>query len=208
MVRNKFSGRLTTVVHNAGLSISVTSSSERGDRAAISGNDEVYSYYQAVYTQCFRRLVEGALRCQGLRNVIALSSPGCNLLMQPQLFYEAPGQAKAAMEYLVRFYARKLAPKGIRVNCIIPGAAISTDAWSRIVQHSNMTKDMLEEQIVQATPLRRWVKPSEIGGLAGLLVSDAAALITGQFLIADGGAFLGRAEHYGADAFSPSDLKH
>lgn len=54
----------------------------------------------------------------------------------------------------------------------------------RIVQHSNMTKDMLEEQIVQATPLRRWVKPSEIGGLAGLLVSDAAALITGQFLMA------------------------
>lgn len=47
-----------------------------------------------------------------------------------------------------------------------------------------MTNDMLEEQIVQATPLRRWVKPSEIGGLAGLLVSDAAALITGQFLIA------------------------
>ena len=54
----------------------------------------------------------------------------------------------------------------------------------RIVKHSNLTNNILEEQIVQATPLRRWVKPSENGGLTGLLVSDAAALITGQFLIA------------------------
>lgn len=107
VIRNKFGSRLTTVVHNAGtllathwqaaarknlnaqcrvvsagLSISVTSTSQRGDAAALGGNDEVYNYYQAVYTQCFRRLVEGALACRGLRNVIALSSPGCNLLMQ------------------------------------------------------------------------------------------------------------------------------
>lgn len=47
-----------------------------------------------------------------------------------------------------------------------------------------MTIDMLNEQIVMSSPLRRWIKPSEIGKLAGLLVSDAAALLTGQFLIA------------------------
>ena len=53
----------------------------------------------------------------------------------------------------------------------------------RIADHSNMFREVLE-QIVMTSPLRRWIKPSEIGELAGLLVSDAAALITGQFLMA------------------------
>lgn len=48
----------------------------------------------------------------------------------PVVSYEAPGQAKAALEYLVRLNALKLAGRGINVNCIVPGYT-DTDAWSK-----------------------------------------------------------------------------
>ena len=40
---------------------------------------------------------------------------------------------------------------------------------------------------IQATPLRRLGEPRDIGGIAVFLASDAAAFITGQCIVADGG---------------------
>ena len=46
--------------------------------------------------------------------------------------------------------------------------------------------------LVEATPLRRMTEPDELGRLAVFLTSDLARCITGQFIIADAGAFLSR----------------
>jgi NAD(P)-dependent dehydrogenase (short-subunit alcohol dehydrogenase family) len=40
---------------------------------------------------------------------------------------------------------------------------------------------------IAATPLRRLGEPRDIGGIAVFLASDAAAFITGQVIVADGG---------------------
>ena len=40
---------------------------------------------------------------------------------------------------------------------------------------------------IQATPLRRLGEPRDIGGIAVFLASDAAAFVTGQCIVADGG---------------------
>ena len=42
-------------------------------------------------------------------------------------------------------------------------------------------------QRIQATPLRRLGEPRDIGGIAVFLASEAAAFITGQCIVADGG---------------------
>ena len=48
------------------------------------------------------------------------------------------------------------------------------------------------EQIAQSTPLRRVVEHDELARLATFLTSDLARCITGQFILADAGAFLSR----------------
>ena len=40
---------------------------------------------------------------------------------------------------------------------------------------------------IAATPLKRLGEPRDIGGIAVFLASDAAAFITGQCIVADGG---------------------
>lgn len=61
---------------------------------------------------------------------MALTGRRC-ALQGPHLENEAPGQAKAGLEYLVRLQALALARRGVNVNAIVPGL-IRTDAWSKV----------------------------------------------------------------------------
>ena len=47
------------------------------------------------------------------------------------------------------------------------------------------------EQRTSGTPLRRIGEPHDIGGVAAFLASPAAAFITGQVIVADGGVTIG-----------------
>jgi NAD(P)-dependent dehydrogenase (short-subunit alcohol dehydrogenase family) len=43
------------------------------------------------------------------------------------------------------------------------------------------------DRIAARTAVKRWGKPSELGGAAVLLASDAGAYITGHQIVIDGG---------------------
>src|SRR5438034_319411 len=45
----------------------------------------------------------------------------------------------------------------------------------------------ISDEGIQATPLRRLGEPRDIGGIAVFIASDAAAFITAQCIVADGG---------------------
>ncbi|MBT6178956.1 MAG: SDR family oxidoreductase, partial [Deltaproteobacteria bacterium] len=49
----------------------------------------------------------------------------------------------------------------------------------------------IRKQIESRTPLGRIGEPDDIAGVAGFLASDAARYITGQLIVADGGAVVG-----------------
>ena len=86
--------------------------------------------------------------------------------------------------------ARELAPFGITVNNILPGAT-ETARLASIVEaeasRSNETIEAVVEQMKNSIPLGRFAKPEEIAYAAGFLVSDQAAYITGINLPVDGG---------------------
>jgi NAD(P)-dependent dehydrogenase (short-subunit alcohol dehydrogenase family) len=48
------------------------------------------------------------------------------------------------------------------------------------------------ERVIESLPLRRMTEPEELGRLAVFLASDLARCITGQFILADAGAWLSR----------------
>jgi NAD(P)-dependent dehydrogenase (short-subunit alcohol dehydrogenase family) len=93
----------------------------------------------------------------------------------------AYGVSKAAGHQLVRNLAAEWGPKGVRVNAIAPGL-IRTD-FARALWEDDKRRAEREAM----TPLRRIGEPRDIGGIAVFLASDAAAFVTGQVIVADGG---------------------
>jgi NAD(P)-dependent dehydrogenase (short-subunit alcohol dehydrogenase family) len=93
----------------------------------------------------------------------------------------AYGMSKAADHHLVRNLAAEWGPKNVRVNAIAPGL-VRTE-FARALWEDEKRRAERE----QATPLRRLGEPRDIGGIAVFLASDAAAFITGQVIVADGG---------------------
>jgi 3-oxoacyl-[acyl-carrier protein] reductase len=86
---------------------------------------------------------------------------------------------KAALDGFTRALARELGPRNIRVNSLAPGFFAS-----------DMVEQLTERQlrtIVRNTPLGRLGTIDEIADAALFLMSPAAAFITGQTLVVDGG---------------------
>src|SRR5687767_6201513 len=93
----------------------------------------------------------------------------------------AYGMSKAAGHHLVRNLAAEWGPKNVRVNAIAPGL-IKTEFARALWEDEKRA-----EERVSNTPLRRLGEPQDIGGIAVFLASPAAAFITGQCIVADGG---------------------
>ena len=93
----------------------------------------------------------------------------------------AYGMSKATGHHLVRNLAAEWGPKNVRVNAIAPGL-VKTEFARALWEDEKRRSERIE-----ATPLRRLGEPRDIGGIAVFLASDAAAFITGQVIVADGG---------------------
>ena len=91
------------------------------------------------------------------------------------------GMSKAADFALTRNLAVEWGPSAVRVNCIAPGL-IKTD-FSRAIWEN----ETIHDNAKQRTPLRRLGNPEDIAGVACFLASPAAAYLTGQTLVVDGG---------------------
>jgi dehydrogenase/reductase SDR family protein 4 len=87
----------------------------------------------------------------------------------------------ASFIVLVRNLAAEWGPKSVRVNAIAPGL-VKTDFARALWEDPKRAAER-----IAATPLRRLGEPRDIGGIAVFLASDAAAFITGQCIVADGG---------------------
>ena len=89
--------------------------------------------------------------------------------------------SKAADMQLARNLAVEWGKHNIRVNCIAPGL-VKTDFARALWDNPELLA-----RTEAATPLRRIGAPDDIGGIAVFLASRAAAFITGQTIVADGG---------------------
>jgi len=93
---------------------------------------------------------------------------------------------KAALEVLTRSWAVELAPLGIRVAAVAPGA-IETP----IADHSGYTPEQraaIRKWQLEHTPLGRIGSPEEVAWAITQLASPQASFITGVILPVDGGA--------------------
>jgi NAD(P)-dependent dehydrogenase (short-subunit alcohol dehydrogenase family) len=112
-------------------------------------------------------------------SIVAMSSLGAQRALP---FYSLVGASKGALEALARHLAVELAPKGIRVNVIAPGA-VATDVWKALPESEHRLA-----AAISRSPISRLVTPEEVAWTAQFLCSEASKGIVGQTLIVDGGA--------------------
>ena len=93
----------------------------------------------------------------------------------------AYGISKAAEIQLVRNLALDYGKQGIRINGVAPGL-VETDFSSAL-----MNNPSLMNKVKNDSALGRVGQPNDIAGPICFLLSDCAAFITGQTIIADGG---------------------
>lgn len=89
--------------------------------------------------------------------------------------------SKAAMIGLTKSLSQKLAPEGIRVNAILPGA-IDTPMTERLRSNPEAVSYFMGR-----TPLGRFGRPEDFAGPVAFLISDMSAFVTGATLAVDGG---------------------
>jgi 3-oxoacyl-[acyl-carrier protein] reductase len=121
------------------------------------------------------------LQKSGHGRVLVTSSVTGPRVAYPGLAHYAA--SKAGLNGFVRAAALELACKGITVNGVEPGM-IATPATA------NLGDDAHTAELIRSIPLGRLGSPQDIASAMLFLASDAAAYITGQTLIVDGGALL------------------
>ena len=91
------------------------------------------------------------------------------------------GASKSALNSTMRFCAKELATKKIRVNSVNPGM-VNT----KLIQGGSISEEqyMLD---MEKYPLKRYGEPEDVAYGIIYLLSDASSWVTGQSLIIDGG---------------------
>lgn len=93
--------------------------------------------------------------------------------------------SKAALRQFVRVWAAELAPRGVRVNTIVPGPT-DTPGLRGIGPDEASTAALLDYS-AHSTVLARIAEPDEIAAAVLFLASPQSSFVTGSELFADGG---------------------
>jgi len=92
--------------------------------------------------------------------------------------------SKGAVTAMAKSMAVNLAPKKIRVNCILPGMTETP-----LIHAGEITQEQLDANM-KLVPLKRYGTPEEMAYAVIYFLSDASAWTTGANLIIDGGLSL------------------
>jgi glucose 1-dehydrogenase len=157
-------GRLDALVNNAGITVmkpALELTADDFDR--IFGVDVKGAFLLA--TESAR-----AMRERGGGVIVNITSVHEHIPRDGFALYAA---AKAALGMITRSLAVELAPDGIRVNAVAPGAIVTERAGE-------------PGDFVQEIPLGRAGKPEEVAALVSFLVSDEASYVSGASYLVDG----------------------
>lgn len=169
------SGGAQILVNNAGVANSDVRAEDTSDehwRFHLSVNlDGVFWCCRAFGKRMLARR-QGAIVNIGSMSGFIVNKP------QEQAFYNA---SKAGVHHLTRSLAAEWGDRGVRVNAVAP-TYIETPLTRFGMQDAEMAKVWIE-----MTPMRRVGQPEEIASVVLFLASDAASLMTGSIVLADGG---------------------
>jgi NAD(P)-dependent dehydrogenase (short-subunit alcohol dehydrogenase family) len=127
------------------------------------------------------RAVVPVMREQGGGKIVNISS-GTPFRGVPFLLHYVT--SKGAIVALTRALAKELGKDSIHVNCVAPGFTMSDGVKS----HPEVIEKLRDVSVASRT-LQRDQVPEDVVGAVVFLCTDAAAFITGQTMVIDGGQY-------------------
>ncbi len=168
-------GRIDILVNNAGIAIS---------------NEPAETMADAVWTKVIDVNLNGLFWCcrafgrvmlaQGAGSIVNVGSMSGFIVNRPQeqANYNA---SKAGVHHLTRSLAAEWGARGVRVNAVAP-TYIATELTAYVNEDPEM-----HHYWVGGTPMGRMGRTDEIAAVVLFLAGDAASLMTGSIVLADGG---------------------
>lgn len=168
-------GRVDVLVNNAGIAKSFIPAEKMDDKTWLSVLDVNLN---GVFWCC--RAFGNTMLEQGGGAIVNVGSMSAEIVNYPQeqAQYNA---SKAAVHHLTRSLAAEWAERKVRVNAVAP-TYIETDLTRQVAMDPEIRKHWLG-----GTPMGRMGQPEEIASVILFLASDAASLLTGSIVLADGG---------------------
>lgn len=111
-------------------------------------------------------------------SIVFIASIACDSPTIGNAMYSA---SKGAIISYANCLALELAPRLIRVNCILPAMI-----WTDLIFKGGITEEELRED-EKKYPLKRYGKPEDIANLSIYLLSDAASWMSGSSIRITGG---------------------
>lgn len=131
------------------------------------------------------------MRAAGFGRVVVIVG---NNGRQPSKTLLPGSSANAACLAVIRGLADDVAGDGVRINALNPGPT-RTDRWSTMIERlSNASARPIAEveaELLAQQPLGRIAEADEMARLTVMMLSDAAGMLVGTSLTADGGATKG-----------------
>ena len=171
-------GRLDVVVNNAGIGMFAPLEQSAGEGVRAQFEVNVYG------TTFVSRAALPALKASKGSLVNISSSAG----HKPSPGAAHYGATKAAIESLTRSWALELAPHGVRVNAIAPGATETPGLGKLGVPPEALPQ--LKQALVKQVPLGRIASSREIAAWIVAMADPGVTWVTGQVLGVDGGMSL------------------
>ena len=168
-------GRVDVLVCNAGIARSEVAAEEVADERWLNVLDVNLN---GVFWCCRafgRHMLEA-----GRGSIVTIGSMSGVIVNKPQAqsYYNA---SKAAVHHLTKSLAAEWGARGVRVNSVAP-----TYINTPLTAYAKTNRPMFDAWI-EATPMARIGEPDEIAAVVLFLASDAASLMTGSIVLADGG---------------------
>lgn len=166
-------GRLDVVVANAGV-LRAAPLADLTEDAWDFVVDVDLTGVARTFRSCARHLTDGAA-------MVAISSIAGGVYGWAD--HAHYGAAKAGVRGLCSSLAVELAPRGVRVNCVIPGLIETPQSLDPVNSYGPEGLKAAGAGI----PLRRVGRADEIATVVRFLCSDDASYLTGQSVVVDGG---------------------